>query len=139
MIFKEFDLVRMIKRLRQAEGLMYAMTTKSQRRLARWQSKHVIKLYSSSDESPNDNEIAVENKESALVDEGQTTDSELDFDEKFSSKLVNMVERDYTSMNLHLLKGILKAPNSRLKSDSNWDEEQEIPMSLDEVLRRQRI
>ena len=50
-----------------------------------------------------------------------------------------MVERDYTSMNLHLLKGILKAPNSQLKRGSNWDEEQEIPMSLDEVLRRQRI
>ena len=29
MITKEFDLIRMVKRLRQAEGLMYAMTTRS--------------------------------------------------------------------------------------------------------------
>ena len=139
MVLKEFDLVRMIKRLRQAESLMYAMTTKGQRKLARWQCKHVVKLYSSSDESPNGHEAAVENKDGPLIDDGQTTGSELDFDEKFSAKLVNMVERDYTTMNLHLLKGVLKPPNSRYAKGSNWDEDQEIPMSLDEVMRRQRI
>lgn len=35
-IEKEFDLVRLVKRMRQTEGLLYAITTKGQRRLARW-------------------------------------------------------------------------------------------------------
>ena len=50
-----------------------------------------------------------------------------------------MVERDYTTTNLHLLKGVLKAPNSRVVKGSNWDKDDDIPMSLDEVMRRQRI
>ena len=41
---KEFDLVRLIKRSRQTEGLLYAMTTKGQRRLASWQARHVLQL-----------------------------------------------------------------------------------------------
>ena len=41
---KEFDLVRLIKRVRQTEGLLYAMTTKGQRRLASWQARHVLQL-----------------------------------------------------------------------------------------------
>ena len=50
-----------------------------------------------------------------------------------------MVERDYTTTNLHLLKGVLRAPNSRIVKGSNWDKDDDIPMSLDEVMRRQRI
>lgn len=40
----EFDIVRLVKRLRQTEGLLYSMTTKGQRRLARWQARHVMSL-----------------------------------------------------------------------------------------------
>ena len=50
-----------------------------------------------------------------------------------------MIEKDYTTTNLHLLKGVLRPPNSRVVKGSNWDNTQEIPMSLEEVMRRQRI
>ena len=42
--------------MRQTEGLLYAMTTKGQRRLASWQSRHVLQLGFGDEPQFNDDE-----------------------------------------------------------------------------------
>lgn len=41
---KELDLVRLLRKQRESETLLWAMTTRAQRRMARWQSKYVARM-----------------------------------------------------------------------------------------------
>lgn len=80
---KELDLVRLIKKSKQQDALIKALTTKSQRKFATWQSRGVIKLT---------HEDKLETTDSGL---GSTL-SEHDYDPWFISNLLDSVRSEYT-------------------------------------------
>ena len=71
-----------------------------------------------------------------------STDSELDYEDLFSSKLVNLIQRDFSRLNLQLLKGIIMKPEvkqSLKESDHFKDGIENIPITLEEHMLRQKI
>lgn len=97
---KELDLVRLIKKGKQHDSLMKVLTTKSQRRFARWQAKGVVKL---------SNEDQVESSSSGAG----STQSDCDYEPWFYKSLVDDVKTDYCAANLHLIKRIGIEPKQR--------------------------
>lgn len=135
------------------------MTTKGQRRLASWQARHVLalgfedqpemakvdgadKLQSQNDMSELVNEESSVKKRKMVrkFNAFESTDSELDFeDDVFSEKLVDLIKRDFSRMNLQLLKGLIMKPQMKQhkKESDHWVEgPEEIPVALEEIMLR---
>ena len=71
-----------------------------------------------------------------------STDSELDYEDLFSSKLINLIQRDFSRLNLQLLKGVIMKPEVKqmLKEQDHFkDGIENIPISLEEHMLRQKI
>lgn len=73
----------------------------------------------------------------------ESTDSELDYeDDVFSDKLVALIQRDFSRLNLQLLKGIIMKPAVKQhvkESDHFLDNPEEIPVALEEIMLRKKI
>lgn len=122
---RELNLVRLIKKQKQSDSLLKALTTKSQRRYAAWQSRGVIKLTEGN---------RLETSSSGLG----STPSENDYDPWFISKIIDPVRQDYTALNLLLLKRIwaeprIKPSKNKEKVDPNNNPDA-IPVSLEDII-----
>ena len=69
----------------------------------------------------------------------ESTDSEDDFTDLFGEKLVTLINRDFSRLNLQLLKGVIMKPEVKqlMKEEAHFkDGPEEIPISLEEHMLR---
>jgi len=94
---KDLDLVRMLRKSREQQGLMWALTTRSQRRMARWQARYIARM-----KSENDFEVSSSGEGS--------TGSERDFEPRFAARQLDCVKENPSQFNLRLLRGMIGLP-----------------------------
>ena len=68
-----------------------------------------------------------------------STDSDDDYEAMFNSRLIGVIQKDYSRLNLKLLKGVIGKPSVKQGQASDTNIEDELPMALEEKLLRQKI